>query len=130
MLACELGLAGIRPVVLDPMPGPNRHPRANGIVGQGVWILDHRGLYSMLAGPGHPPPLAMGISHRCGDSLRRAAPDGPPVSPTFSSWTRLVPYPLHARAPHGHRPGPTLVPAQRAAHRPETSLSRLVYLPG
>ncbi|HWT49905.1 MAG TPA: FAD-dependent monooxygenase, partial [Mycobacterium sp.] len=50
MLAGELGLAGIRPVVLDPMPGPNPDRRANGIVGQGVRILDHRGLYSRLAG--------------------------------------------------------------------------------
>jgi 2-polyprenyl-6-methoxyphenol hydroxylase-like FAD-dependent oxidoreductase len=55
MLASELGLAGIRPVVLDPMPGPNPQPRANGIVGQGVRILDHRGLYSMLAGTADPP---------------------------------------------------------------------------
>ena len=44
MLACELGLAGIQPVVLDPMTGPNPHPRVNRIVGQGVRILDHRGL--------------------------------------------------------------------------------------
>jgi 2-polyprenyl-6-methoxyphenol hydroxylase-like FAD-dependent oxidoreductase len=55
MLACELGLAGIRPVVLDPMPGPNPQPRANGIVGQGVRILDHRGLYSVLAKTREPP---------------------------------------------------------------------------
>lgn len=34
MLACELGLAGIRPVLLDPMPGPNPQPRVNRIVGQ------------------------------------------------------------------------------------------------
>jgi 2-polyprenyl-6-methoxyphenol hydroxylase-like FAD-dependent oxidoreductase len=39
MLACELGLAGIRPMVLDPMPGPNPNPRVNRIVGQGVRIL-------------------------------------------------------------------------------------------
>ena len=45
MLAGELGLAGIRPVVLDPMPGPNPGRRANGVIGQGVRILDHRGLY-------------------------------------------------------------------------------------
>jgi 2-polyprenyl-6-methoxyphenol hydroxylase-like FAD-dependent oxidoreductase len=57
MLAGELGLAGIRPVVLDPMPGPNPQPRANGIVGQGVRILDHRGLYGTLAGTGEPPRL-------------------------------------------------------------------------
>jgi len=62
MLANELGLAGIRPVVLDPMAGPNPEPRANGIVGQGVRILDHRGLYSALTGEQGPPrhsPRAM-----------------------------------------------------------------------
>ena len=58
MLAAELGLAGIRPVVLDPMPGPNPQPRANGIVGQGVRILDHRDLYSTLAGTEGPPQRA------------------------------------------------------------------------
>jgi 2-polyprenyl-6-methoxyphenol hydroxylase-like FAD-dependent oxidoreductase len=57
MLASELGLAGIRPVVLDPMPGPNPQRRANGVIGQGVRILDHRGLYSTLAGTAEPPQL-------------------------------------------------------------------------
>ena len=57
MLAGELGLAGIRPGVLDPMPGPNPEPRANGIVGQAVRILDHRGLYGVLAGTQGPPQL-------------------------------------------------------------------------
>jgi 2-polyprenyl-6-methoxyphenol hydroxylase-like FAD-dependent oxidoreductase len=62
MLACELGLAGIRPVVLDPLPGPNPEPRANGVTGQGVRILDHRGFYSIVAGTDEPPqpmPWAM-----------------------------------------------------------------------
>jgi 2-polyprenyl-6-methoxyphenol hydroxylase-like FAD-dependent oxidoreductase len=62
MLAGELGLSGIRPVVLDPMPGPNPQPRANGIIGQAVRILDHRGLYSALAKTSQPPqpsPRAM-----------------------------------------------------------------------
>jgi 2-polyprenyl-6-methoxyphenol hydroxylase-like FAD-dependent oxidoreductase len=58
MLAGELGLAGIRPVVLDPMSGPNPLRRANGINGQGVRILDHRGLYAGLAGTEGPPRLA------------------------------------------------------------------------
>jgi 2-polyprenyl-6-methoxyphenol hydroxylase-like FAD-dependent oxidoreductase len=58
MLACELGLAGIRPVVLDPMRGPNPQPRVNRIVGQGVRILDHRGLYSALTGTQDPPKPA------------------------------------------------------------------------
>jgi 2-polyprenyl-6-methoxyphenol hydroxylase-like FAD-dependent oxidoreductase len=57
MLACELGLAGIRPVVLDPISGPNPQPRANGIVGQAVRILDHRGLYNTLTNtPEQPKP--------------------------------------------------------------------------
>jgi 2-polyprenyl-6-methoxyphenol hydroxylase-like FAD-dependent oxidoreductase len=55
MLAAELGLAGIRPVVLDPLPGPNPQPRANGIVGQAVRLLDHRGLYGRLAATSDPP---------------------------------------------------------------------------
>jgi 2-polyprenyl-6-methoxyphenol hydroxylase-like FAD-dependent oxidoreductase len=55
MLACELGLAGIRPVVLDPTPGPNLQPRANRIAGQAARLLDHRGLYSELAGGAEPP---------------------------------------------------------------------------
>ncbi|KAA1249880.1 polyketide oxidase, partial [Mycobacterium simiae] len=60
MLACELGLAGIRPVVLDGSPGPNRQRRAAGIVGQGVRIFDHRGLYSTLADTDEPPQPAPG----------------------------------------------------------------------
>jgi 2-polyprenyl-6-methoxyphenol hydroxylase-like FAD-dependent oxidoreductase len=58
MLACELGLAGIRPVVLDPMPGPNPQPRANRIVGEAARILDHRGLYSVLTGTAEMPKPA------------------------------------------------------------------------
>lgn len=57
MLASELGLNGIRPVVLDPMPGPNPMRRANGVIGQGVRILDHRGLYGTLSGTTEPPRL-------------------------------------------------------------------------
>jgi 2-polyprenyl-6-methoxyphenol hydroxylase-like FAD-dependent oxidoreductase len=57
MLAHELALAGLRPVVLEPLPGPNPQRRANGIVGQGVRILDHRGLYTEIAGmDGTPQP--------------------------------------------------------------------------
>ncbi len=57
MLAGELGLGGIKPVVLDPMPGPNPERRANGVIGQGVRILDHRGLYGTLAETTEPPRL-------------------------------------------------------------------------
>jgi 2-polyprenyl-6-methoxyphenol hydroxylase-like FAD-dependent oxidoreductase len=59
MLACELGLAGIRPVVLDPMAGPNPNPRVNRIVGQAARILDHRGLYTVLTGSAEPPEPAL-----------------------------------------------------------------------
>ncbi|MGC2566380.1 MAG: FAD-dependent monooxygenase, partial [Mycobacterium sp.] len=62
MLAGELGLAGMRPVVLEPLARPNPQRRANGITGQAVRLLDHRGLYSVLAGtpdPPQPSPWAM-----------------------------------------------------------------------
>jgi 2-polyprenyl-6-methoxyphenol hydroxylase-like FAD-dependent oxidoreductase len=62
ILACELALSGIRPIVLDPLPGPNPEPRANGVTGQGVRILDHRGFYSELApaaGAPQPNPWTM-----------------------------------------------------------------------
>ncbi|MFV8320014.1 FAD-dependent monooxygenase [Mycobacterium sp. 23] len=49
MLARELGLAGIQPVLLDQSPGPNTRRRAASIVGQGARIFDHRGLYATLA---------------------------------------------------------------------------------
>jgi 2-polyprenyl-6-methoxyphenol hydroxylase-like FAD-dependent oxidoreductase len=61
MLAGELRLAGVRPVVLDPQPGPGQEPRANGIVGQGVRILDHRGLYQKV--PGTAEPLGPAEGH-------------------------------------------------------------------
>src|ERR1700739_1816953 len=57
MLAGELGLAGIRPLGLDPMSGPNPGPRGNGIIGQGGRLLDHAALYSRLAGTEEPPRL-------------------------------------------------------------------------
>ncbi|HYB39980.1 MAG TPA: FAD-dependent monooxygenase [Mycobacterium sp.] len=57
MLACELALDGVRPVVLDPLDGPNPEPRANGMAGQVVSMLDRRGLYERLAdSPGPPCP--------------------------------------------------------------------------
>jgi 2-polyprenyl-6-methoxyphenol hydroxylase-like FAD-dependent oxidoreductase len=62
MLAGELGLAGVRPVVLEPLAGPNPQRRANGVTGQAVRLLDHRGLYSVVAGtpdPPQPSPWAM-----------------------------------------------------------------------
>lgn len=64
MLACELALAGVQPIVLDPLPGPSPEPKANGLVGQVVRLMDIRGLYRTddfeifnPAGSAHPEPL-------------------------------------------------------------------------
>jgi 2-polyprenyl-6-methoxyphenol hydroxylase-like FAD-dependent oxidoreductase len=40
------------------MAGPDPQPRVNRIVGQAARILDHRGLYSVLAGTAEPPNAA------------------------------------------------------------------------
>jgi 2-polyprenyl-6-methoxyphenol hydroxylase-like FAD-dependent oxidoreductase len=55
MLACELALAGVRPVVLDALPGPSDEPKANGLVGQVIRQLDMRGLYQPFSGADGPP---------------------------------------------------------------------------
>jgi 2-polyprenyl-6-methoxyphenol hydroxylase-like FAD-dependent oxidoreductase len=58
MLACELRLAGVHPVVLERLSEPSPENRANGLVGQVVRMLDRRGLYQPLAGePGPPQPM-------------------------------------------------------------------------
>jgi len=59
MLACELSLAGVRPVVLERLVQPPDEIRANGLVGQVVRMLDRRGLYQRLTGDSgipHPAP--------------------------------------------------------------------------
>jgi 2-polyprenyl-6-methoxyphenol hydroxylase-like FAD-dependent oxidoreductase len=60
MLACELALAGIRPVVLDKLPGPSSEPKANGLVGQVVRLMDMRGLYRAFTGDDDPPQPSIG----------------------------------------------------------------------
>ena len=55
MLACELALAGVRPVVLDRLPAPSDEPKANGLVGQVIRQLDMRGLYQTFSGDASPP---------------------------------------------------------------------------
>ncbi|WP_431914629.1 FAD-dependent oxidoreductase [Nonomuraea jabiensis] len=55
MLACELSLAGVRPVVLERLPEPSEEPKANGLLGQVVKMLDRRGLYERLSGSPEPP---------------------------------------------------------------------------
>jgi 2-polyprenyl-6-methoxyphenol hydroxylase-like FAD-dependent oxidoreductase len=58
MLACELSLAGVRPVVLEKLPEITAEPRANGLVGQVVRMLDRRGLYERITGTSQPPEPA------------------------------------------------------------------------
>jgi 2-polyprenyl-6-methoxyphenol hydroxylase-like FAD-dependent oxidoreductase len=58
LLACELALAGVRPVVLERLPERPTMPKANGLVGRVVPALDRRGLYGRLSG-GDEPPMAM-----------------------------------------------------------------------
>jgi 2-polyprenyl-6-methoxyphenol hydroxylase-like FAD-dependent oxidoreductase len=55
MLACELALAGVSPVVLDEDPVPTSEPKANGLVGQVIRLLDMRGLYHAFGGAEGPP---------------------------------------------------------------------------
>jgi 2-polyprenyl-6-methoxyphenol hydroxylase-like FAD-dependent oxidoreductase len=55
MLACELALAGVSPVVLDKLPCPSDEPKANGLVGQVIRLLDMRGLYHVFGGADGPP---------------------------------------------------------------------------
>jgi 2-polyprenyl-6-methoxyphenol hydroxylase-like FAD-dependent oxidoreductase len=55
MVACELALAGVRPVVLERLPEPSPEPKANGLVGQIVRQLDMRGLYHELTGAASAP---------------------------------------------------------------------------
>lgn len=55
MLACELALAGVRPVVLERLPAASDEPKANGMVGQVIRLLDMRGLHQRFTGSDDPP---------------------------------------------------------------------------
>ncbi|CAN5335831.1 FAD-dependent monooxygenase [soil metagenome] len=58
MIARELELSGVRPLLLDQLPGPSAEPKANGLVGQVVRLIDMRGLYQELGGsPDGPQPI-------------------------------------------------------------------------
>jgi 2-polyprenyl-6-methoxyphenol hydroxylase-like FAD-dependent oxidoreductase len=49
LLAYELALAGIRPLVLERLLEPTTEPRANGLTGQAIRLLKIRGLYRQIA---------------------------------------------------------------------------------
>jgi 2-polyprenyl-6-methoxyphenol hydroxylase-like FAD-dependent oxidoreductase len=58
LLAGELALAGVHPVVLERLPEPDPAPKANGLVGRVVQALDYRGLYERVShDPGPPAPV-------------------------------------------------------------------------
>ncbi|HEX4215081.1 MAG TPA: FAD-dependent monooxygenase [Candidatus Dormibacteraeota bacterium] len=57
MLACELALAEVSPLVIERLPRRLSEPKANGMAGQVVRLLDHRGLYERFSGrQGAPEP--------------------------------------------------------------------------
>lgn len=59
MLGCELALAGVDARVLERLPEPVSTSKANGMVGQVVRLMDHRGLYERCGGRGaSPQPLS------------------------------------------------------------------------
>jgi 2-polyprenyl-6-methoxyphenol hydroxylase-like FAD-dependent oxidoreductase len=55
LMACELALAGVRPVLLERLPERAAEPKANGLVGRVVQALDYRGLYERFSGRATPP---------------------------------------------------------------------------
>ncbi|MFK8851049.1 FAD-dependent monooxygenase [Streptomyces sp. Ac-502] len=88
MLACELSLTGVVPVVLDKRAGPGELPKANGLVGQIVDLLDHRGLLERLSegSPfcGVPPGFPFGSV-----PLRFTGVDGIPLRMLMIQQPRL-----------------------------------------
>ncbi len=55
MLACELSLAGVRPLLLEARAERGIVQRANGLVGRVVQLMDYRGLYQRFTGSDNPP---------------------------------------------------------------------------
>ncbi|MEV0583157.1 FAD-dependent monooxygenase [Nonomuraea sp. NPDC050310] len=88
LLACELSLTGARPVVLDRRPQPGDTPKANGLGGQIIDVLDHRGLLERLSAGspffGVPPGFPFGSV-----PLRFAGVDGIPLRMLMIQQPRL-----------------------------------------
>jgi 2-polyprenyl-6-methoxyphenol hydroxylase-like FAD-dependent oxidoreductase len=61
MLACELALAGVHPVVLERLDEPTGLSKALALVGRSVDMLDHRGLLDRFAA--YAPVGAAGFAH-------------------------------------------------------------------
>ncbi|WP_267881480.1 FAD-dependent monooxygenase [Streptomyces sp. NRRL S-1448] len=91
MLACELALAGVRPLVLERLAEPTSEQRANGLVGQVVRMLDRRGLYERLTAPGAPATPRLRL--RCVP----ARPDRPAGQPALYLAGATAPHRADAR---------------------------------
>ncbi|GLW53616.1 FAD-dependent monooxygenase [Kitasatospora phosalacinea] len=67
MLACELGLAGVRPLVLERQAERSDTPKAGGLGGQVLELLRHRGLLERFeaacTGPAPAPKFPFGGIH-------------------------------------------------------------------
>lgn len=61
MLACELSLAGVRPLLLEARPERGTVQRANGLVGRVVQVMDYRGLYQRFTGTDAAPQPSPGF---------------------------------------------------------------------
>lgn len=89
MLACELALAGVRPIVLDALPGPSDELKANGLVGQVIRQLDMRGLYRRFSGDAEPPRPSYGWMF-AGMSLSFLSVEDNPMYSLLIQQPRLV----------------------------------------
>jgi 2-polyprenyl-6-methoxyphenol hydroxylase-like FAD-dependent oxidoreductase len=58
MLACELGLAGVRAIVLEKLPAPTGLSKALGLQARSLEMLDHRGLLERFGTGRKAPPFA------------------------------------------------------------------------
>lgn len=89
LLACELALAGVHPVVLDRLPGPSDEPKANGLVGQVIRQLDMRGLYRRFSGDPEAPRPSHGWMF-AGMSLSFLGVEDSPMYSLLIQQPRLV----------------------------------------
>ncbi|MFI0353418.1 FAD-dependent monooxygenase [Actinomadura sp. 9N407] len=79
MLACELSLAGVRPIVLERLLEPSEEPKANGLLGQVVKMIDHRGLYERLSGGSGPPQPNSAYFMFAAMGMDLSLPDASPI---------------------------------------------------
>ncbi|WP_420117011.1 FAD-dependent monooxygenase [Micromonospora sp.] len=77
LLAAELAMAGVRPVVCERLSAPTTEQRANGLVGQVVRLLDRRGLHHRLVDDPGPPQPSPGFVFGALPLDLRAVPDNP-----------------------------------------------------